>query len=88
MSENPHALLTREIVSGLLKLPKPEQREFMRVAVEFLRRESFTDVTSIHDFILAEPSAVLTEDRRAQLLSQVAKAIRDNEPETLMPVET
>lgn len=79
MSNNPHALLTREIVGALLKLPQKEQREFMRQAVEFLRRESFTDVTSIYDFILADPTAVLTEERRSELLSTVARAIKTND---------
>lgn len=88
MSSNPHAPLAREIVSALLRLPRTEQREFMRLAVDYLRRESFTDVDSIHGFITASPSALLTEERRAQLLSAVAHAARDNDSSALMAIET
>lgn len=86
MTANPHAMLTREIVGALLKLPKESQREFMRQAVEFLRRESFTDVSSIHDFILSEPTAILTDVRRAELLATVARSIRENDPALLQPL--
>ncbi len=87
MSAADHATVTRVIVTALLKLPRDDQRDFMRLAVEYLRRESFTDVASIYDFISAEPSAIVTDERRAQLLSAVAKAIRDNDPSALMPAQ-
>lgn len=85
MSSSDHATVTRTIVVALLKLPREEQREFMRLAVDYLRRESFTDVTSIHEFICGERSAIVSDERRAQLLSAVAKAIRDNDQSALMP---
>lgn len=86
MTARPHSLLTREIVTALLKLPPPEQREFMRQAVEYLRRESFSEVDSIHGFIVAEPTAILTDARRTELLSAVARAIKNNEPALLQPI--
>ncbi len=87
MSAADHATVTRAIVAALLKLPWDEQREFMRLAVDYLRRESFTEVESISDFISGEPSAIVTDERRAQLLSSVAKSIRDNDPSALMPAQ-
>lgn len=88
MSLTPHSLIAREIVGALLKLTRAEQREFMRLAVDYLRRESFTEVDSIHGFITGEPSAVLSDERRAQLLAAVARAARNNDPWALMAVET
>lgn len=87
MSTVPFPLETRAIVSALLRLPKTDQRQFMALAIEFLRRESFTDVTSISDFLAAPPSALVSDERRAQLLGQVAKAIRENDQGALRAAE-
>lgn len=82
---HPHAMVTRQIVTALLRLPHDQQRAFMRTAVEFLRRESFTDVASIHDFILAPDSAILTAVRREELLGIVLRAARDGDVTILAP---
>lgn len=84
MSE-PHAIQVREIVTALLKLPQKEQREFMRVALDYLRRESFTEVGSIYEFATSEPSAVLTESRRIELLGVVARSAREGDVSLLLP---
>lgn len=80
---HPHAMVTRQIVTALLRLPHADQRQFMRAAVEFLRRESFTDVASIHDFITAPETAILPALRREELLGVVLRAARDGDVNAL-----
>lgn len=77
------ATLCTEIVRHLVRLDKAAQREWFAVILAFLSRETGQEVAALHDFITAEPTDDLPNWRREQLLSQIAKAVRDNDQTAL-----
>ena len=75
---HPHAAVVRALVLALLKLPKEDQREHISAAGEHLGRHG-APVASLHDFITAEPDAILTFEAREKLLGVVARAFKEND---------
>lgn len=79
MKPNPYSIITRELVAALGKLKPAEQREYMRVALDYVQREAGADADSIHSLITGEPSPALTQERRTQLLATIARAFKSQD---------
>ncbi len=79
--------LTTEIVKCLVRLDRERQRAAFGIILGFLRRETGCDVDSLHDFVTARCARQLAPERREQLLSCVANAVRKDELAALQPIE-
>lgn len=79
---------TTAIVRELIKLDRDRQRAAFAVILAFLRRESGCEaVDSLHDFVTAKCAKQLAPERREQILSCVANAVRKDELAALQPIE-
>lgn len=81
----PHASQVRAITLAMMKLPKIRQREMFALAVEYLHRQVGPQVGGLHDFITAEPDAIITEEVKERVLGAIAKAIREDDAAALEP---